>query len=286
MQSLVGKLWQGFLYFLFVLVVSHLVAVEGYSLLTDSVYGEASLTEKMQIAFSGICCVLFLATARMSRKLRPIAVMLAALTGMMFIREADLFLDENVFDGAWQTLVVFVLIALAIYLKKQPDPIKPSVEAFSRLPSAGVLLSGCLVTFVFSRLFGRRSFWEAVMGEGYMEVVKDLVEEGTELVGYSLILIAAVDLAWYSRNQLSALVANKEYREGEAQPNVATTPKLILDFEERDLQKNVPLKIYNPQQAEDELLELVQQQGFSEGEAGDLVDSWRLIFRQSRKRAA
>ena len=287
MQSFAVHLGRGLLYFLLVIVVCQLISLEGYSQLTESTYSEASLTETMQIVFSGICCLLFLVTARMSQKLRPVAVILAALTGMMLIREADAFLDKNVFDGAWQTFVVFVLFATTIYLKKQPDPIKPSVEAFSRLPSAGMLMSGFLVTFVFSRLFGRRSFWEAVMGEGYVRVVKNIVEEGTELVGYSLILIAAVELVWYSKSQISELAARKETQESMTRPDVDTNLKLILGFEAVGLQENSLLKLYDPNEAEDNLLEVVQQHGFSEEEAVDLVDAWRLkIYQQSSKRAA
>ena len=290
MQSFVVHLGRGLLYFLLVIVVCQLISLEGYSQLTESTYSEASLTEKMQIVFSGICCLLFLVTAGMSQKLRPVAVILAALTGMMLIREADAFLDKNVFDGAWQTFVVFVLFATAIYLKKQPNPIKPSVEAFSRLPSAGMLMSGFLVTFVFSRLFGRRSFWEAVMGEGYVRVVKNIVEEGTELVGYSLILIAAVELVWYAKSQIGELAARKETQESMTRPDVDTNLKLILGFEAAGLQKSSLLKLYDPKEAneaEDNLLEVVQQHGFSEEEAVDLVDAWRLrIYQHSSKRAA
>ncbi|WP_220495476.1 hypothetical protein [Oceanospirillum sediminis] len=201
MNSFGILLGKAFLYILFIVGVAQLITLEGYSELTESRYSELSLTEKMQDLFGFISCLLFLLAARMSQELRPIAVMLAALTGMMFIRESDSFLDQNVFDGAWQTLVSIVLIVTAVYLKKQPHPIKPSIMNYARLPSAGVLLSGILVTFVFSRLFGRRSFWEAVMGDGYVRVVKNIAEEGTELMGYALILIAAAELLWHTFSQ-------------------------------------------------------------------------------------
>ena len=210
MQSWGANLGRGLLYLLIVLATSQLISLEGYSQLTESRYDEASLSEKMQLVFCAICCLSFLVTARMSQSLRPVAVILAALTGMMLIREADLFLDKNVFDGAWQALVALVLLVTAVYLKKQPEPIKPSIDAFSRLPSAGMLMSGFLVTFVFSRLFGRRSFLEAVMGDGYLRVVKNIAEEGTELIGYSLILIAALELLWYSNSQRCACKVKEE----------------------------------------------------------------------------
>lgn len=275
MQSVGVHLGRAFLYCLLVVGVCQLISLEGYSQLTESIYGESSLTEKMQIVFSGICCLLFLATARMSPKLRPVAVMLAALTGMMLIRESDAFLDKNGFDGAWQTLVVIVFFAAAIYLRKQPHPIKPSVEAFIRLPSAGMLMSGFLVTFVFSRLFGRRSFWEAVMGEGYIRVVKNIVEEGTELVGYSLILIAAVELVWYSKSQICELATHKETQQRMTGSDVNTILKSMLGFEDGGLQGITSLKLYSPNEAENKLLELVRQHGLPEEDADDLAESWR-----------
>ena len=287
MESFGAYLGRGLFHFLLVAAVCQFISIEGYSQLTDSIYGEASLTENMQIAFSGICCLLFLVTARVSKRLRPVAVMLAALTGMMLIRESDAFLDKNVFDGAWQALVVFVLLATAIYLKKQPDLIKPSVEAFSRLPSAGILMSGVLVTFVFSRLFGRRSFWESVMGEGYMRVVKNIVEEGTELVGYSLILIAAAELVWYSLNEVRELAVNKETQESTVQPGLETNLKQIIGFEEGGFQKVASIKLHAPDQAERKLLELIKQNGLPEKEAVDLVDSWRhQVYQHPAKRVA
>jgi hypothetical protein len=91
-----------------------------------------------------------------------------------------------------------------VYLIKQPYPVKPSLIEFSHLASAGIFLSGFLVIMAFSRLIGRGSFWEAVMGDGYMRVVKNIAEEGTELMGYTLLLISAVEFLWYVISQRKA----------------------------------------------------------------------------------
>lgn len=181
-------------YMLIMAGMAHLVMMEGYSERTSAEYSESSLTEWLEIVsalLSGIC---FLFVAWLNRALRPVAVMLATLTCTMFIREADFFLDARVFDGAWQVLVTLVFVATGIYLWRQPDSIADSIRLYAQQPSSGILLSGILVTFVFSRLFGRASFWEAVMGESYLRVVKNIAEEGTELLGYGLIVIAALEL--------------------------------------------------------------------------------------------
>lgn len=197
MENTVGSLLvRAFVYALLMAGMAYVVMLEGYSEGTSAQYSERSLTERLQILSALVCTICFLAVARMNRALRPAAVMLAALTAMMLVREADYLLDGRLFDGAWQVLVSIVLVATGLYLWRQPDSIADSIRGYARQPSSGILLSGMLVIFVFSRLFGHGEFWETVMGEGYLRVVKNIAEEGTELAGYGLFVIAALELAF------------------------------------------------------------------------------------------
>lgn len=196
MQSFAMLMVRSLLYLLFIVGVAQVFSMEGYSQLTKSDYSEHSATEKMHDLFAFISCVVFFIAARLSQSLRPAAVMVGTLVGLMLIREFDAFLDDNLFDGAWQVLVYGSIAASAFYLFKQPNPVKPSLIEYSHTSSSGIFLSGILVVLVFSRLFGRGSFWEAVMGDGYVRVVKNIAEEGTELMGYALLVIAAVEFLW------------------------------------------------------------------------------------------
>lgn len=196
---------RGFLYAMFVAGLVYLVTLEGYRDGKDSVYSEQSLTEWLESGYALLSGLVFIAVARLSATLRPVAVMLAALCLMMFIREGDFFLDR-IFDGAWQVLVTLVLITTVLYLWRQPHSIANSIREFARLPSAGILLSGFLVLFVFSRLFGRGSFWQSVMGDDYVRVVKNIAEEGTEIMGYGLIAIAAIELLVFAISAVRARI--------------------------------------------------------------------------------
>ncbi|MEM5536915.1 hypothetical protein WNY58_10985 [Neptuniibacter pectenicola] len=196
MQSFAMLMVRSLLYLLFIVGVTHIFAMEGYSQLTNSDYGEHSATEQMHNVFAFISCVVFFITAKLSQSLRPAVVIVGTLVGLMLIREFDAFLDDNFFDGAWQVLVYSAIAVSTLYLFKQPYPVKASLVEYSRSSSAGIFLSGILVVLVFSRLFGRGSFWEAVMGDGYVRVVKNIAEEGTELIGYALLVIAAVEFLW------------------------------------------------------------------------------------------
>ena len=193
-----------FIYMLVMGAMAHLVMMEGYRDQTGAEYSEQSLVEWLESISALLASVCFLCAAVIYRPLRAACVMLAALTAMMFIREADFFLDA-VFDGAWQALVTVVLLATGLYLWRQTLPIRDSILAYAREPSSGVMLAGILVTIVYSRLFGRGSFWEALMGDGYQRAVKNAVEEGTELAGYALMFIAAVEilLVCFSRRRSS-----------------------------------------------------------------------------------
>ena len=91
-------------------------------------------------------------------------------------------------------LATATLVALVVYLWRQTESVAASIRIFAGHPSAGLFLGGCVVTLVFSRLFGRSGFWQAVMGDGYMRVVKNIAEEATEVLGYGLMTMAAIEL--------------------------------------------------------------------------------------------
>lgn len=193
-HSIVVLLVRAFVYMLAAAGLTYLIMLEGYERGAQSAYSERSLTEWLEMLLSLASGVLFLVSARLQPALRPALAMLAALCLMMCVREGDFLLDEYVFDGAWQTLVTAIIVVTAIYVWRQPLPVKPAILDFARLPAAGILLSGFMVLFVFSRLFGRESFWQVVMGDTYMRVVKNIAEEGTEIMGYGLIAISAAEL--------------------------------------------------------------------------------------------
>ena len=56
------------------------------------------------------------------------------------------------------------------------------------------LVIGFLVTFVFSRLFGRTVFWEHLLESDYNRWAKNAAEEGIELLGYALMFIGGVEM--------------------------------------------------------------------------------------------
>ncbi|WP_027962458.1 hypothetical protein [Halomonas halodenitrificans] len=56
-----------------------------------------------------------------------------------------------------------------------------------------------MTTYVFSRLYGRGDFWEAVLQENYVRDFKSGAEEVVELFGYALLLIAVIEFVLLAR---------------------------------------------------------------------------------------
>lgn len=119
----------------------------------------------------------------------------------MFIRELDIVFDK-IFHGAWA--YVAIPVACLCVLKAWKNGVKVTIESlaeFMRTQAFTRLTTGLLTVMVFSRLIGYKPMWKLAMGKHYYWSVKFIVEEGTELFGYSIIFLAAVEYACYLLKQ-------------------------------------------------------------------------------------
>lgn len=198
-------LFRAFLYLVSLAGVAYLIGLEGYEHQTLAQYNENTLTEHMQDILTLLSSLLFLYAARLDDKLKVASTLLAGLLAMMFVRESDSLLDHNIYDGAWETLVLCIGIALVIFLRGRFSTIYSSLKAYSETTCYGTFLAGLVVILAFSRVMGRGSFWTSVMGENYIRIVKNIVEEGTETLGYTLIFISAVELVLICRKRRHAV---------------------------------------------------------------------------------
>ncbi len=200
-------LFRAFIYLISLAGVAYLIGLEGYEFKTLAQYNENTLTEHMQDFMTFTSCMLFLYAARLNEKLKVASALLAALLAMMFVRESDSLLDHNIYDGAWETLVLCIGIVLLVFLRGKFSTIYSSLKAYSETYCYGTFLSGLVVLIAFSRVMGRGSFWTAVTGDNYMRIVKNIVEEGTETLGYTLILISAIELVFICRKSRNLITS-------------------------------------------------------------------------------
>lgn len=155
-------------------------------------FSENSLTELTQEFFLAIIVIIFISIGAKDMKRRPLPVFLAAMFLCALVRELDSIFD-NIFDGAWQTCVIFILTVLTFWLYSVKEYFIAELAVYIKQPSSGILLSGLLTIMVFSRFFGRELLWLEIMGDGFMRSVKNAVEESVELFGYFLCLISGIE---------------------------------------------------------------------------------------------
>lgn len=165
----------------------------------DTRFSEGGFTELAQSALLASASLLLLYVRQVLKATPTLALLMFAFVFSSLIREQDALLDIHVHDGTWQVLVTLVLLPCLASVIWQRQRFVNEFMAYSNSFSFGFFASGFLVTYVFSRLYGRSEMWMAILGDLYQRTFKDAAEEITELLGYSLILIAVIELVLLAR---------------------------------------------------------------------------------------
>ncbi|GAB2640042.1 hypothetical protein [Vibrio panuliri] len=181
------------LYYLFsIVVISVLVNL---SLRIDILYfsqglGEYSFTEFVQIILLLSLGALFCYLSIKINEVQHAAILVAGFFSALAIREMDFWLD-TISHGFWLYPALLVSLA-AIYqsLRGGRNTFKEMAVLMSN--SYFKQMMACVILLlVFSRLYGMGDFWREAMGENYTREVKNISEEGIELLCYSLITCSA-----------------------------------------------------------------------------------------------
>lgn len=168
--------------------------------LSNSV-GELSFTELGQLVLLGMTVVTLASLAGVSHDDRRFATLAAGFFACMLIRECDAALDV-LMDGLWQGLVIVVSAACVVYAASDW---RATLRGMARLvvSRAGMLLIVALaILLAYSRLLGMGALWHGLLGEEYLRVLKNSIEEGTELLGYVLICVASLSYASHRLRRL------------------------------------------------------------------------------------
>jgi len=151
-------------------------------------FGENSWTEILQEIFLFVMGITMLVTARVNHSLKPMAILMSLIYFMAFIREFNNQIPW------WFYLVIPLLLMFAWFIYRFRKSLVDSFFTLLNHRAIAWLVIGFLVTFVFSRLFGRTVFWEHLLEADYNRWAKNAAEEGIELLGYALMLIGGLEL--------------------------------------------------------------------------------------------
>ncbi len=161
---------------------------------------EASLTEIAQeIILAAISSSFFIAAAR-HPALRSSLVLVGGFFACMLIREMDFLFDE-IHHGAWVWFALALTMVCLLYAASDVTVTLRGLVKLLQHPAWNMMAAGLLTVLIFSRLFGMHQLWQHLLADGYQRVVKNMVEEGSELLGYSLCLFASIRYLWALRSQ-------------------------------------------------------------------------------------
>jgi hypothetical protein len=172
-------------------------------------FSEHGFTELAQSALLATASALLLYTRQVLKSLPTVTLLMFAFTFSSLIREQDYWLDTWVADHTWKVLVTLVIVPILYWVIRERRRFVAEFVHYSNSFSFGLFAAGVLTTYVFSRLYGRQDFWMAVMEEHYVRTFKDAAEEVVELLGYALILIAAIELTLLARRWHLARLAGQ-----------------------------------------------------------------------------
>ena len=160
---------------------------------------EHSFVELGQSIFLFATSVIFMYLA--SKKKANGLWLVAGFFVCMLIREQDAYFDD-IFHGSW---AYFDLASVVFFVWKAwsqgKDNVLKTLAEYMQSPPFTTMSFGVMIILFFSRAMGMGKLWKLVMGENFIRVVKNVVEEGTELFGYSIIFLAAIEYAHYLLNK-------------------------------------------------------------------------------------
>ncbi|AQU83297.1 MULTISPECIES: hypothetical protein [Halomonadaceae] len=162
-------------------------------------YSELGFTEFTQTLVLASCCILLIYIRQVLRVWPTVTLLLLAFVAASLVREQDFFLDHYVARHTWKILVTLIVVPALVWVIVQRRRFLEEFKYYSNTFAFGLFAAGTLVTYIFSRLYGRQDFWRAVLQENYIRDFKNIAEESIELLGYSLILFAMIELLLLAR---------------------------------------------------------------------------------------
>ncbi|MDT8408942.1 MAG: hypothetical protein RQ741_05030 [Wenzhouxiangellaceae bacterium] len=123
---------------------------------------------------------------------RVVATVLLSLAAFASLRELDLLLDRLIPVLGWKIAFVLPVFAIA-YATVHRRIFWQAMDRFVSMPAFALFWSGFVIAVPLAQLLGHGPLLQALMGEDYIHMYKQVIEESAELIGYFVILAAAFE---------------------------------------------------------------------------------------------
>lgn len=179
------------IYSLLVFGIAEAIFFDAAHPMEEGYFGEISLTEIGQEIVLFLLFLFYQVFGFKWREIQPVSNILSLFFLISFIREFNFLIDKWIFPA----LAVFII--LVWLLIRDFKKIKQATIQFFSVPASAWFFSGFLVTYIFSRLIGRSKFWKLLYHDESYRLAKAATEEGLELLGNTLMFIAAIEFVVY-----------------------------------------------------------------------------------------
>ena len=153
----------------------------------DGYFGEITFTEIGQELILFILFGFYLMLGFKWKEIQPVSNIVSLFFLISFIREFNFLIHYWIYPVSLVfTIVIWLLI-------RDFKKIKSATIRFFSVPASTWFMSGFLITYIFSRLFGRSKFWQLLYHDESYRLAKAATEEGLELLGNSIMLIGAFE---------------------------------------------------------------------------------------------
>jgi hypothetical protein len=162
----------------------------------EGYFGEISLTEMGAELILFVLFCFYLILGIKWKEIQPVSNIVSLFFLISFIREFN-FLIEH-----WIYPVLLVLAVIAWLVIRDFKKIRAATIHFFSVPASSWFFSGFLVTYIFSRLFGRSKFWRLLYSDESYRLAKAATEEGLELLGSVIMLIGAIEFLLFYLSEI------------------------------------------------------------------------------------
>jgi len=187
------KILNGFLFFLILSFMSSIAPAMVYIDLNILKIGmqDLSFTEISQTFFLVLSIYFYYQVSIQIKDQRGFYLLVSGFFACMLIREQDAYFDM-INHGFWVYPAILTAIFTIgyVFLRCRDSVISPMAN-YVGTPSYYILVISLVIILVFSRVFGSGNLiWQSVMGEAYLPVYKNVIQEGLELFGYILLMLS------------------------------------------------------------------------------------------------
>lgn len=175
------------IYSLLVYGIAEAIFFDAANPMEEGYFGEITLTEIGQEIFLFILFLFYLILGYKYKPVQPVANIVSLFFLASFIREFNFLVEHWIYP----VLLVFVLVTWLVI--RDFKKLKKATVAFFSQPASAWFIAGFLVTYIFSRLFGRSKFWRLLYDENSYRLAKAATEEGLELLGNTIMFISIIE---------------------------------------------------------------------------------------------